>query len=275
MQHRMSRARLAWRATGLYYKRLNEDDAFRDDLAALFSRLEALGAPDPLKGVVWEEAQARSLDELEKLAEDDISLGAPYRLASSIRREVEAFLSRWPLPGRIWKDLRWSYALHLRLGKPRKRPRLELAPFIEVVPTPGLPVVEDVGELAGIRVQTVERLPWIFPSHPLPFLYDPLAHDRRWLEEAIEAICKEIRASILAQAQVYEEEVEAQGWGRLPPRLRQKAEEAMRRLYLRVMKGYTWGQIAAYTGCDKAQARRQVRYYARLIGLPLPNLEDT
>jgi hypothetical protein len=299
LPRRMSRAELALWVTGLYYGHLNEDKAFTADLAALFARLEASGAPDPLTGEgrrIWEEAQHGSPGLMAELAEThkDSPLGRHYRLASSIRREVEAFLSRWPLPGRIWEDLRWSYRLHLRWGKSKgEQPRLVLGPFGEWLPKPGLPVVVDVHEVEGTTVLVVERQPWIFPSCPTPFLYnatldrlrqvwlektfktlpvldyDPVGQDRKWLEKIIEAICREVRKSILEQAEAYEREVKSQGWRRPHPRLWKNAEMAIKRLYLRVVKRLSWAQVALETSCDEAQVRRQVRYYATLIGLPL------
>jgi len=282
LPHRMSRAELAWRVTGFYYDHLNEDERFRAALATLFARLEERGVPDPLTGEgrrLWEEAQHGTLDLMVELAEayKGTPLGERYRLALSICREVETFISRWPLPGRIWDDLRWSYALHLRWGKSRgKRPRLELGGFAEWLPTPGLPVVVDVHEVDGTTVRVVERQPWIFPSHPLPFLYDPVRQDRKWLEEVIEAICREVRESILAQARLYEEEVRT-GWREPGPWRRRGDEEWLAYLlYRRAVHKDTWDDLTKLAikadlyleGTDTDTVRKRVRALARLIGLP-------
>jgi hypothetical protein len=283
LPHRMSRAELAWRVTGFYYDHLNEDERFRADLAALFARLEASGAPDPLTGEgrrLWEEAQHGTPDLMVELAEayKGTPLGERYRLALSICREVETFISRWPLPGRIWDDLRWSYALHLRWGKGKgKRPRLELGGFAEFLPSPGLPIEVGVHKVGGTTVRVVERQPWIFPSHPLPFLYDPVRQDRKWLEEVIEAICREVRESILEQARLYEEDVGAYWW-KPGPRYRKGHEEWLAYiLYLRVVRRDTWGELMKLAtesgfyseGDDVDLLRKRVTSLARLIGLPL------
>jgi hypothetical protein len=280
----MSRAELAWRVTGLYYAHLNEDERFADDLAALFARLEELGAPDPLTSEgrrTWDEAQHGSPDLMSQLAEahKDTPLGRHYRLVSSIRQEVETFTSRWPLPERIWRDLRWSYALHLRWGKSkRKRPRLELGSFAEFLPTPGLPIEVGVYKVGGTTVRVVEHQPWIFPSHPLPFIYDPLRQDRQWLEGIIEAICREVRESILAQAKLYEEEVRT-GW-REPGPWRHRGDERWLAylLYRRAVHRDPWTELAElaikaglYQDIDVDTIRKRVTTLAKLIGLPLWN----
>jgi hypothetical protein len=282
----MSRAELAWRVTGFYYDHLNDDRAFTADLAALFARLEELGAPDPLTGEgrrTWEEAQHGSPDLMAELSEvyKDTPLGRHYRLVSSLRREVDAFLSRWPLPGRIWEDLRWSYALHLRWGKGKgKRPRLELGGFTEWLPTPGLPVVVDVHEVDGTTVLVVERQPWIFPSCPIPFLYDPLSQGREWLEKTIEAICQQVRESILAQARVYEEEVRAK-WRELGPWRRRGDERWLAYLiYLRAVHKNMWEDLMELAikaelypqNIDVDTVRKRVSALAKLIGLPLSRI---
>lgn len=269
---RISRAEWAFWLTGLYYDRLNADPGFSRDLAALFTRLEKMGVrPPSAGGELWGEAEGGDPSLMAEWARayQGSPLGQHYQMALSLRREVDAFLARWPLPRRIWQDLRSSYEAHLHWGKPWGRePRLELGGHGEWLPTPGLPVVVDVRERDGIRVRAMEHQPWIFPSLPLPFLYDPLRHDRGWLEGQIEAICREIRESILAQAKAYREEVEAQGFSHPHPSW-EKAEKAVGLLYLRAVKRLSWAQIKLKTGCDEAQARRQVRHYAALIGLPL------
>jgi hypothetical protein len=207
------------------------------------------------------------------------SRGTRYRLALSICREVETFISRWPLPGRIWDDLRWSYALHLRWGKSKgKRPRLELGGFAEFLPSPGLPIEVGVYKVGGTTVRVVERQPWIFPSHPLPFIYDPLRQDRQWLEGIIEAICREVRESILAQAKLYEEEVRT-GW-REPGPWRHRGDERWLAylLYRRAVHRDPWTELAElaikaglYQDIDIDTIRKRVTTLAKLIGLPLWN----
>lgn len=274
-QRRRSWAQLAWELTCLYYDRLNRDQDFRLALSALFERLEATGVPpsfaDAIARELWQEAEHGDPGLMREMARhcEGSSAGEYYRKAIILRQQMAHFLSRWPLPqDKAWDDLARSYDTYLRYLKPRGLPpELESAGHAEWIPEPGIPHV--VGELTigGILVRVTERRPWIFPSHPLPFLYDPLAHDRGWLEQQIEAICRDIRESILGQARLYEEHVESQGWRRLPPRLLPKAGEAIERLYLRLVKGLSWQQIAHKTGGDEAHVRRQVRYYARLLGL--------
>jgi len=268
--------------TGLYYHHLNQDPDFLQDLSALFARLEELGIPlsSTQEGRrLWERAQAL---EGEPGSRPPAPTGAYYERAVGLAREVGGFLARWPLPQRIWDDLRRSYDFHLRLGKARGRPpRLELAGHAEWQPRPGLPVVvEERREADGTLIRVVDRQPWIFPSHPLPFLYDPLRHDRAWLEAQIKAICREVRESILEQARAYEEEVEAQGWKEPGPwrRRRGQLELLAYLLYLRAVKRNTWqelGELAIKAGLYREDSdapgtvRKRVTAFARLIGLPL------
>jgi len=286
LPHRMSRAELAWRVTGFYYGHLNEDERFTADLAALFARLEELGAPDPLTSEgrrTWDEAQHGSPDLMAELSEvyKDTPLGRHYRLVSSIRREVEAFLSRWPLPGRIWQDMRWSYALHLRWGKGKgKRPTLKLGGFTEFLPSPGLPIEVGVHKVEGTTVRVVEHQPWIFPSCPIPFLYDPLSQGREWLEKTIKAICQQVRESILAQARLYEEEARAKEREPGPWRRRRDEKWLAYLIYLRAVHRDSWEEITELAikaglypqSTDADAVRKRVTAIARLIGLPLPGI---
>lgn len=265
MFHRMSKAGRVWHLTREYYSVLNEDDDFRRELAHLVDRLEALGVA--LSSRIWDEAECGDPDEMEERARR--GAGSPegryYELAVALRREVGDFIARWPLPRSMWRDLRYTYDLALmEPGDARGRvPRLQPGGFAEFVPTPGFPLR---GGPSGERNQ-----PWILPSHPLPFLYDPLVRDRAWLDEQIGALLKEIRESILAQARLYEEDVQAQGWVRRPARWNAATvRKAMERLYLRTAKRLSWPQIAYRTSCSEALAKRQVKAYARLLGVPLP-----
>jgi hypothetical protein len=232
-----------------------------------------MGAPLP-PDKLWIEAQHTDPVLMEELAR--VYAGSPYGqrcgLAAGLHRELGAFISRWRLPGRAWQDLADSYEWHVRHGaETRRLPELRLGGFGEFQPVPGLPVVADVQQVDGTRVAIVEHEPWILPNHPLPFRYDPLSHDRRWLEEQVDALCRELRESVLAQARLYEEEVEVYGWVRLPPRwTADTVRKGIERLYLRVVRGLSWGEVAYQTGCDKAQAKRQVRLFAGLLDVTLP-----
>jgi hypothetical protein len=264
-EHRETRALFL---TGLYYNRLNDDEDFRRGLAELFRRLDELGiAEDP---DIW--AEARS--------------GASWleEPAAALHREVTDFCQRWPLPQRIWDDLAASYELYRGGAWPDEPPQLQTAGVAVWVPRPGVPLAGVAQDARGRKIRTVERQPWIIPPQPPPFLYDPLAQDREALERRIEAICRDIRESILAQVAAYEAEIAEAGW-RLPPS-NQKPEQAIERLYLRYVKGWSWGQIAIKTRDPKAtedpdpegvlrrardhgtaKVRRQVRGYAKDIGL--------
>jgi len=271
----MSRAEWALHVTDLYYERLNEDPDFRKDLSALFARLEGLGVPSPFTPEgrrLWERALA-------------LKGGPGGRPRASkvavLRREVEGFLARWPLPEGGWHDLCYSYGLHLCWGKAQGQPPwLSRGRFPEEPPPLGLPVAVGRQEADGTRVRVVERQPWIIPPHPLPFLYDPVLDDRAYLEAQIEAICREIRESILEQARAYEEEVEAQGWKEPGPwrRRRARLELLAYLLYLRAVKKNTWqelGELAIKAGLyswgsDAPDTiRKRVTRLARSIGLPL------
>jgi hypothetical protein len=112
----------------------------------------------------------------------------------------------------------------------------------------GLPVVvaeyRFEGDEPGVRV--VENVAWIFPNLPLPFVWDPVERSRDWLLERVEAICREVRDSILAQAAVYEQQMEAAGYRKPGSWLRRPERWALRgeRLYRRAVLGWTYDRIA-------------------------------
>ena len=232
---RWTRDEIIWIAAGLYYDRLNADPAFRQALTGLFDQLDAL--PDK----------------------------------ASRNEAVRGFCDTWPLPARAPEDLLWSHNL-----RPWQGDRLVVGDLSGFVPTPGLPVVTDIipgdGDTPAVRV--VEHQPWILPNVPLPFLYDPLAHDRRWLREQVDAICRDIRESILAQAENLEQQVEQAGWGPLPPAWHNpdKLRQAVDRLYLRAIKRKSWGEIAMRARTRRSSVQEQVTQLATLLGVPIPTI---
>jgi len=233
--NRWTRDEIVYHAAGFYYERLNQDPDFREALSNLFNRLDG---PLPEDG----------------------------------RQEaIRDFCSTWPLPARAPEDLLWSHEL-----RPWQGDRLVTGGLSGFVPTPGLPVVTGTipgdGDTPSLRI--VERQPWIFPSVPLPFTYDPLTHDRRWLRDRIDAICADIRSSILAQAEALEREVEQAGWGPLPPAWHDpdSLRQAVDRLYLRAIRRMSWSRVAIKARTRRSAVQEQVTRLASLLGITLPPL---
>jgi len=272
-----------------YYELLNQDNSFRQDLESLFSMLaeparsflaaaEATGLPASPRGIT-------PSDEL--LARLPVDHAEYHHLDATILAQLRAFARRWPLPRGGSADLWYSLETTLHGGKPRLLPGVE----VFYVPTPGLPIVIDIvpgdAEAGTSEVTVVEHQPWVVSNCPIPFLYDPLEHNRQWLAQRIDAICQDIRASIIAQAAEYERQLEEAGWRKPPPRyLARYGEKSYLRLlalrlYRRAVLKLPWDRIADLEvdegdpvdarGADNM--RKTVTPLARRLGIPLPRLQ--
>lgn len=236
-----------------YLAELLRDQDFVSELKELFQQATAYVAahPDPeqarqaLRTVFWETAPA-------SLPVDDA--------LAALAHARDRFLARWPLPADV--DLYVSWRVSHEMGRPHLLPRIRLC---------HVPDIEWKG--AGALEQLV---PVIVPNLPLPFPWDPIEEGRAVLHERIEAICRDLRESILRQAEAFEQTLYAHGWVKKPPHW--KPEQAARRLYWRLVRRLSWRAIACLElghsdevalQDRKAAVMQQVRRAAQLLGLSL------
>ncbi len=262
---------------GLYYGHLNADPDFQADLAALFERLA-----DPI----------RQLERLARLTRNNPQYHQPYpfraydvpqgehadldywRVYNAVGQALSDFCVRWHLPTEyglhdLWYSLGWR-VWAVDHDAPHTL-RLEVGIRGRWQPTVGSSVIIDVLESGSERVVVSMKLPWIFPNAPVPFMYDPTEQSRAWLNERIDAICENIRQSILNQAEALEAQAQAEGWDKRPRRFTgEYLRDIARALYLRAVRGMRWEQIASERGrYDYKSYARRVREFARLCGIPL------
>lgn len=150
-------AEVAWNLADRYYEPLNQDAAFRDSLRALFDRLASL-APDEDAGSPewWQDVRAADTELIALVA--GTARETFYRRPREARAAIEDFIARWPLPGRVWDDLQWSFGLWAA-GRDRP-PRLQVGVLADWLPTPSVSVVlaeiPPAGDRPGITITTRE-----------------------------------------------------------------------------------------------------------------------
>lgn len=259
----------------LYYERLNDDADFR---AALAELCETLAEPGRRLKELWELSDTPQFScypfrPVNIREESTIPQWDYYRLYNTIGQEMSAFCERWHLPtahglADVWRSLDWYLV----------RPDLELKLRQGVqtfrVPDVGLTVTVPIdkaieGDTAG---QWIEKLPLIIPDAPSPFLYDPVERDRAWLNERIDAICANVRQSILNQAKALEGQAKAEGWDKRPPRYTDAYLQCVAKaLYLKAIKGEKWSDIAGKYGVfSPDDFGKRMRDFATQCGIPLP-----
>ena len=245
-----------------YYAELNADPAFRCDLATTFDQLDtavpladlarALGFALPVVLPVPTDAELGALNALASLpqATAQLRVYAEYvRALSEARRVLGAFARRWSLSPEGIDHLLTSYV--------NRRVRGDV---LSIAPTEGAFPPAAV----------------VSPPPPQPFTYSPVLHGRAWLNQRIDAICRELRASMLEQADKIDQNALATGWAPRPPRRRDNdLATVAHRLYLRAVKRLTWGQIVVAehsSGHDitRASVRKSVVRLAHELGIPLP-----
>jgi hypothetical protein len=190
---------------GAYYDCLNSDPGFQEALRKLFDCLDALLEAedrDVTARILY--GPATQAWALLPGAEAMLGPGHEHHLRAQVDELLTPFIAEWHLPPAVARtDLRGGYAVKSQAGNRLKRRISPLSP-------------EDSPVVFG-RLPAPGRRPWhplpaaepiISPQPPLPFRYDPLTHDRTWLQEKIDDICREIRESVLGQAQEYERQLE-------------------------------------------------------------------
>lgn len=143
-------------------------------------------------------------------------------------------------------------------------------------PNIGIPLDAGTVDFAGVHVRVIENVPIIFPNVPLPFTYDPISKPREKLNERIEAICREIRESILAQAEAYERQAKEAGFQPRPPRLpHEQIRRIARAIYRRAICRWKWDDIRQEYMTDDDpvwDAQRfadRIRSWAKACNIPL------
>jgi len=261
-----------------WYDRLNRHEPFRDAVQALLEELESITPGGhrfnpPYRGPWWA-AKSYSDESLERWVE--ATTGSPaeshYRQALRIRRAVTSFGAEWPIPpDRLWEDVGYTYSLYSRLREVGRSvpPGLQFAGITQWEPTPGHEVVvgEEVHE--GVHLRHIDPLPVIFPSQPLPIPYDPLVQSRKELQKALKQLVRQIRESVLAQADAFEQQVKEAKWGPRPPRVsHEELEKNADILFCHLILGQPWKEIARKYGITDSTAEERAHTLREQLGLP-------
>ena len=267
-----------------YYHWLDSDPDFVAELAELFQRLDEL-APR-FERLAEETRQEKTIgygqpcNPLDPDWPEDTpflkAIGDYRRARYQIERMLLTFAERWHLPQEhALLDLWHSHGIYgLARGiKGKAKWRLICGPRVGWVPTVGIPVEIGGFEADGVRIRVVQNFPVIYPNLPLPFLYDPIEQDRKWLNERIDAICADIRKSILQQAEEYERQAKEAGWREKPKRWAPDyLERIARAVYLRAIKRQSWEMIMKDYDPDLNDVPRfadRIRRYAEDVGIAL------
>jgi hypothetical protein len=181
-------------------------------------------------------------------AEATRGLAAGYRALEDLRALLEGFRLRWVLPRDGVADLWTSWRIDsddLRAGIWRG-----------TYPT----LTGATGRLGAT----------IVPPTFKPFRYDPVRMSRETLKRQVDRMCRLLRAEVDQQACALEAQAERQGWTKLPTRQRNAADllERAERVYLRKVKGMSWGDLAQAAGIKKGSVVEQVGRWGALLGLP-------
>lgn len=253
-----------------YYKVLEEDERFREDLAALYV---GLALPpirhNPLRregGATESEfPQAHTPDypqlEVVDLLRDGpdewdvrkldwvVSAPAPDHIAL-----IEPFRQRWAIPRRnVWDDLAWTFMLH-SASKATNPPVRLLA--IQHGVSPSLPPLRIV----------------LLPD--IAIAYEPTTAGTQISRDIEHRLRSIMRENVRSQLAEWKEKVKAAGITGLPPRWRdpEEVERLARRLYMRAVCRMTWSAIAESTHVSEETTKSTVRHWARRLEVDLPRL---
>lgn len=273
MDKRYSDGLRAEEVIDLYYKQLNADTDFRAALADLFQHLaESATRFVELRERTGFNSRFRKPYPFQPEKQlTRVPYASQLELYNEIGQALSAFCERWHLPinyglDDVWNCL-WLHSL-MSDGEPEFYAVMRQRSY----PVVGIPFVIDVVESGNDRIPVVMKLPYIYPNAPVRFMYDPIEQSRAWLNQRIDAICDNVRQSILSQAAVFESQAAAEGWGKRPPRHTPSyLQQIARALYLRAVKCMKWDDVASecevYSPDDFA---RRVRFFAAQCGIPLP-----
>ncbi len=117
------------------------------------------------------------------------------------------------------------------------------------------------------------QMPVIIPPAPAPFIWDPTTQSWQELEIWVNHLCNQLRDAIVAQVSWYAHHIRATGWvSPLPADFDQAPPpemETARLLYLRVVKGLSWKELAREAGQSVSAVRKRVKEAAELADVPL------
>ena len=236
---------LAERKLGAYYDELNDHEPFALALRELYARAR-------------------------------LHIDYASKIPAAIRPDIFAFRDRWALRIRGGAyDLWWSLGFAYDVGDD---PRIQ--PFNEttVSRTFGLPATEIMQRSDGTGTDPENPSLLIRPNVPLPFRYDPTRRGAAWVRARASALARDIRESIVAQAQLIEQDANEAGWHPIPPRDRSDPELTVgaRRLFGRAVLKWSWQRIAdaerpdSSPRVDTQSVRRTIVDWAKELGVPLP-----
>ena len=270
-----------------YYHWLDSDPDFLTQLAELFQALDKL-APR-FEQLAEETRHYKTIGYGQPCEPPDPdwpedtpllkAIGDYHRVRYEIEQMLLAFAEKWHFPkehGLL--DIWYSYQIYsaVRGIEGEAKCRIISGPRCGSVPTVGIPVEIGSLENEGFHILVVHNLPVIYPNVPLPLVYDPIERGRKWLNEQIDAICAEVRASILQQAEEFERQAKEAGWREKPPRYSPSHFERLAlSIYLRAIKCMTWDEIADHINNSLAEAidadsvRKTTARGAELAGIAL------
>ncbi len=254
-----------------YYYWLNQDEKFLAALEALFRELAPLATR--FERLADKTGLAKTLDLPTGLPpEGPDPAHRPLRQYWQTRKAIEErlfkFATEWPLPRNYaLKDLWFSYQAYA--DSEGKQVRLLEAPRLFSRPAVGVRLVSR----STVRddVMVISQVPLIFPLVPLPFVWDPIWQDRKWLNDYIDVLCADLRTSILRQAEEYERQARQAGFKPAPPAYHaaDTLKETAQFIYLRAVKGLTWGELALKTGRARSTVIERTKRAASMAGIPL------
>jgi hypothetical protein len=259
-----------------YYRHLNGYRRFQDELRDIFlalaepmaelERLDGAGKPD-LQGLEW--PYHPTGDEHDPY----------YRAFDQAAVMLSNFCERWHLPRRRGiGDLAHSFKQWKLLQDHGHDdpPELMTGGRCAIFPHVGLPVHAGSIPFEDITIPVIEHIPIIMPNAPLPFIFDPAEQSREELNRRIEAICREIRESILNQVEAYERQAKEGGLCPRPSRMTPaQVERIGRAIYRRAVCRWKWDRIRheyMADGDPVYDAQRfadRIRDWARECDIPL------
>lgn len=227
-----------------YYWHLNDHIRFRDELRELFQNLiEPAAELERLDGAGLMILERESWPYQPTGLEHD----EYFRVYDKVRVMLSDFCNHWHLPHQHGMgDLAWSFKRwQLRQAQGHDdSPSLITGGRSVVLPPVGLPVPAGSISFKDISLPVIKHIPIIVPNVPLPFIFDPTEQSRKELNRRIEAICREIRESILNQVEAYERQ--AKEGGLYPKPSRMTPAQVMRigrAIYRRAVLRWDWKKV--------------------------------
>lgn len=218
-----------------------------DRLRLLRAYYDELDAHEP-----WQRAIAALWEQLKPIPLPPVSPVPP-----AARPQLEAFVATWHLPSDrgvddLWASVSWAEASQ---SSPRLRP--------------------------SFASWSMHPKAMIQPVASEPFEYDILWHSPRCARRHAREVAKAVERNIVEQLLAVEKAAKAAGFGERAPHYKNSdtVRKAARRLFLHVIRGKSWWEVAVQTPGARRDPKRipvrsgpgnQARRLAELLNIPLP-----